>query len=185
MIATEAHSYYVSFFCYLFTRSKYRAGSFFYPQSQFHILREMDELIEERLWKTERLIEEAAKEYKLNIEELKELIARGKESDANETALHYALNRIAMDEPDWTFLAARLYLQKLYKGAAENRGYDENLNTAASLSWSVHWSRRGYIQMSSSVPIQQANWRKRQGRLFLSAITSSIILVYFCWRIVI
>ena len=29
MIATEAHSYYVSFFCYLFTRSKYRAGSFF------------------------------------------------------------------------------------------------------------------------------------------------------------
>ena len=84
-------------------------------------------MIEERLWKTEGLIEEAAEEYKLNIEELKELIARGKESDANESALHYALNRIAMDEPDWTFLAARLYLQKLYKEAAENRGYDEKL----------------------------------------------------------
>ena len=82
-------------------------------------------MIEERLWKTERLIEEAAEEYKLNIEELKELIARGKEIDTNETALHFALNRVSMDAPDWTFLAARLYLQKLYAEAAKNRGYDE------------------------------------------------------------
>ena len=78
----------------------------------------------ERLRKTEQLIEEAAKEYKLDVEELKALIASGKESDANERALHYALNRIAMDAPDWTYLAARLYLQKLYAEAAENRGYD-------------------------------------------------------------
>lgn len=94
-------------------------------------------MIEERLWKTERLIEETAHEYRLDIEELKELIARGKETDANETALHYALNRITMDAPDWTFVAARLYLQKLYKEAAENRGYDEELKYG-SFSELVH-----------------------------------------------
>lgn len=81
----------------------------------------------ERLRKTERLIEETAQEYKLNIDELMEMMARGKESEAIETALHYALNKIAMDAPDWTFLAARLYLQKLYAEAAENRGYKEDL----------------------------------------------------------
>ncbi|KMY43086.1 ribonucleotide-diphosphate reductase subunit alpha [Bacillus sp. FJAT-27916] len=87
----------------------------------------MDALIMERLRKTERLIEETAQEYKLNIDELMEMMARGKESEAIETALHYALNKIAMDAPDWTFLAARLYLQKLYAEAAENRGYKEDL----------------------------------------------------------
>lgn len=81
----------------------------------------------ERLRKTDRLIEETAQEYKLNIDELMEMMARGKESEAIETALHYALNKIAMDAPDWTFLAARLYLQKLYAEAAENRGYKEDL----------------------------------------------------------
>ncbi len=84
-------------------------------------------MIMERLRKTERLIEETAQEYKLNIDELMEMMARGKESEAIETALHYALNKIAMDAPDWTFLAARLYLQKLYAEAAENRGYKEDL----------------------------------------------------------
>lgn len=84
-------------------------------------------MIMERLRKTDRLIEETAQEYKLNIDELMEMMARGKESEAIETALHYALNKIAMDAPDWTFLAARLYLQKLYAEAAENRGYKEDL----------------------------------------------------------
>ncbi len=87
----------------------------------------MHELIKNKLSVTGRLIEEAVQEYKLDVEELNELLSRCKDSDQNETALHYALNRIAMDEPDWTFLAARLYLQKLYKEAAENRGYDEAL----------------------------------------------------------
>ncbi len=64
----------------------------------------------EQLSMTGRLIEETAREYNLDVLELQELIAERKDAEANETALHYALNKIAMDAPDWTFLAARLYL---------------------------------------------------------------------------
>lgn len=36
--------------------------------------------------------------------------------------LHSAVERITSTEPDWTFIAARLYLQQLYKQAATTRG---------------------------------------------------------------
>ncbi|WP_010531458.1 ribonucleoside-diphosphate reductase subunit alpha [Lentibacillus jeotgali] len=36
-----------------------------------------------------------------------------------------ALENIDEANPDWTFVAARLYLQTLYEQAAENRGYDD------------------------------------------------------------
>lgn len=71
-------------------------------------------------------IEEAAEIYKLDatkmIEKVKEI--NGSDKDKNQQALFYALNKIAMDEPNWTFMAARLYLQDLYKKAAENRQYE-------------------------------------------------------------
>ncbi|WP_026671989.1 ribonucleoside-diphosphate reductase subunit alpha [Alkalihalobacterium bogoriense] len=71
-------------------------------------------------------IEEAAEVYKLDatkmIEKVKEI--NGTTKDKNQQALFYALNKIAMDEPNWTFMAARLYLQDLYKKAAENRHYE-------------------------------------------------------------
>ncbi|EMI10815.1 ribonucleoside-diphosphate reductase subunit alpha [Anoxybacillus gonensis] len=35
-----------------------------------------------------------------------------------------ALDEITVEQPDWTFVAARLYLQQLYDEAANNRGYD-------------------------------------------------------------
>jgi len=35
-----------------------------------------------------------------------------------------ALDNITTSEPDWTFVAARIYLRKLYKEAAYNRSYD-------------------------------------------------------------
>ncbi|HWO98681.1 MAG TPA: ribonucleotide reductase N-terminal alpha domain-containing protein, partial [Bacillus sp. (in: firmicutes)] len=35
-----------------------------------------------------------------------------------------ALERISMDEPRWTYAAAKVYLDQLYKKAAANRGYD-------------------------------------------------------------
>lgn len=35
-----------------------------------------------------------------------------------------ALDEITVEQPDWTFVAARLYLQQLYNEAATNRGYD-------------------------------------------------------------
>ncbi len=37
-----------------------------------------------------------------------------------------AIERICVDEPDWTFVAASLYLQNLYCKAAKSRGYQEN-----------------------------------------------------------
>ena len=35
-----------------------------------------------------------------------------------------ALDNITIEEPDWTFVAARVYLKQLYKQAASNRWYD-------------------------------------------------------------
>ena len=35
-----------------------------------------------------------------------------------------ALDEITVEQPDWTFVAARLYLQQLYNEAAINRSYD-------------------------------------------------------------
>ncbi|WP_188454680.1 ribonucleoside-diphosphate reductase subunit alpha [Virgibacillus oceani] len=70
-------------------------------------------------------IDDAAKKYQLNaaniIEQIKQL-SKTKE-EANQQALFYALNNIAMDEPNWTFAAARMYLNELYQKAGENRGY--------------------------------------------------------------
>ena len=36
-----------------------------------------------------------------------------------------ALERISMEEPDWTYVAADVYLNELYRKAADNRGYDK------------------------------------------------------------
>ncbi|MDQ0232346.1 ribonucleoside-diphosphate reductase subunit alpha [Metabacillus malikii] len=37
------------------------------------------------------------------------------------------LSRIDENEPDWTFFCAQIYLQKLYKEAANNRGFDKKV----------------------------------------------------------
>ncbi|XJZ27247.1 ribonucleoside-diphosphate reductase subunit alpha [Bacillota bacterium Lsc_1132] len=72
-------------------------------------------------------IEEASKDYHVDavtlIKQVKETFTT--ESEANEQALFYALNQIAMDEPNWTYVAARLYLNELYEKAARNRGYHQ------------------------------------------------------------
>ncbi|WP_043930525.1 ribonucleoside-diphosphate reductase subunit alpha [Bacillus sp. EB01] len=76
-----------------------------------------------------KAIEETASQYKLDITEIMGKVAEWRASgkDVNYQAMLYALNRIAMDQPNWTFLAARLYLKELYKEAARNRGYDADL----------------------------------------------------------
>jgi ribonucleoside-diphosphate reductase alpha chain len=75
-------------------------------------------------------INQAAEKYKLDTaaleKRIRELNRTG--SDANEQALLYAVNQIAIDQPDWTFVAARLYLNELYEKAAKNRGYDRSEN---------------------------------------------------------
>ncbi|NHM30779.1 ribonucleoside-diphosphate reductase subunit alpha [Neobacillus terrae] len=76
-----------------------------------------------------RVIDEAAKKYGLEVSGLKKRLAELEltEQDANQQAMFYALNRIAMDQPEWTFVAARLYLNELYREAGKNRNYDAAL----------------------------------------------------------
>ncbi|MDE3839088.1 ribonucleoside-diphosphate reductase subunit alpha [Bacillus methanolicus] len=73
-------------------------------------------------------VNQAANKYDIDATEItkriKELNAT--ESEANQQALFYALNHIAMDQPNWTFVAARLYLNELYEKAATNRCYDRS-----------------------------------------------------------
>lgn len=78
--------------------------------------------IEERLTQLEN-------EHSIDLTSLKEKIrsvsANGE--DPNETALFYALNSIAMDQPKWTFVAADFYLEQLYREASSNRKYSHHL----------------------------------------------------------
>ncbi|MGJ7909933.1 ribonucleoside-diphosphate reductase subunit alpha [Neobacillus sp. LXY-1] len=47
-----------------------------------------------------------------------------KQYNQNEKVLQYALHKISMDQPNWTYIAARAYLNELYEQVARNRGYD-------------------------------------------------------------
>ncbi|WP_407269872.1 ribonucleoside-diphosphate reductase subunit alpha [Radiobacillus sp. PE A8.2] len=71
-------------------------------------------------------LEEVSNQYNLNITEIKQRISElsNGEQQANQEALFYALNNIAMDQPDWTYASARFYLRQLYQEAARNRKYD-------------------------------------------------------------
>ncbi|SDN87251.1 ribonucleoside-diphosphate reductase subunit alpha [Bacillus sp. OK048] len=69
-------------------------------------------------------IKAASKKYNLDTKELSEKIASIEESSAYEQSLLYALNQISMADPDWTFLAANLYLHKLYQNASTSRRYE-------------------------------------------------------------
>ncbi|MCJ1907619.1 ribonucleoside-diphosphate reductase subunit alpha [Planococcus ruber] len=71
----------------------------------------------------EKAIHRAEKIYNLDVAPLlAKLETVGHEAKA-EQSLIYALNRISMAEPDWTFVAAELYLEELYEKAAKNRNY--------------------------------------------------------------
>lgn len=74
-------------------------------------------------------VNQAAKKYNIDATEITKRIKELNvtESEANQQALFYALNRISMDQPNWTYVAARLYLNELYKKAATNRCYDRSL----------------------------------------------------------
>lgn len=80
------------------------------------ILTEVDSILE--------ALEKTSKMYSIDIQELKNrLIEKDMPpSEANELALHYSLNKISMDQPNWTYLAAQIYLNQLYAQAAANRG---------------------------------------------------------------
>ncbi|MEH7114730.1 ribonucleoside-diphosphate reductase subunit alpha [Neobacillus niacini] len=69
-------------------------------------------------------IKAASEKYSLDTKELLEKIDNLEELSAYEQSLFYALNQISMADPDWTFLAANLYLHKLYQNASNSRGYE-------------------------------------------------------------
>ncbi|EKN65281.1 ribonucleotide-diphosphate reductase subunit alpha [Neobacillus bataviensis LMG 21833] len=72
-------------------------------------------------------IKQASENYQLDTTKLEKQIRDWDATDVGQHALLYAVNQIAMDQPDWTFVAARLYLNELYQQAASNRGYDRKL----------------------------------------------------------
>ncbi|WP_112179952.1 ribonucleoside-diphosphate reductase subunit alpha [Paraliobacillus zengyii] len=69
---------------------------------------------------------EANAKYGMDINDIKQRIIdiANSEKDPNQEALFYALNRISMDQPNWTFVASHFYLEQIYQDAAENRSYD-------------------------------------------------------------
>jgi len=72
---------------------------------------------------------ETAEKYGLDTSEMKDLVSRfqGSEQQANEQVLLHALNRITMDKPNWTYVAARALLNDLYEQAAQSRNFDASL----------------------------------------------------------
>ncbi len=75
------------------------------------------------------VIDSASTKFQLDSGQLKEHILHPdvNPSEINEHIINYALNNIAMDKPDWTYVAAWTYLKELYKKASENRGYEAAL----------------------------------------------------------
>lgn len=74
-------------------------------------------------------LEYAESTYQLDITEIRnKLLGMNFTTfEANQQALFYSLNKIAMDQPNWTYLAANLYLNELYEKAATNRNYKSAL----------------------------------------------------------
>lgn len=75
------------------------------------------------------IIKKASEKYTIDVTELLDRISalNVTEDETNQQALFYSLNQIAMDQPDWTFLAANLYLNELYAKASGNRDYSRSL----------------------------------------------------------
>ncbi|WP_372869067.1 ribonucleoside-diphosphate reductase subunit alpha [Planomicrobium okeanokoites] len=73
----------------------------------------------------EKALERAERLHGLDTTALRNKIGELDGKVDTEQSMLYALNRISMDEPKWTFLAAELYCSELYRQAAASRGYEE------------------------------------------------------------
>lgn len=82
----------------------------------------MSSRVTDRHLRSQQIFGEACLEYNLDGSEIQTKLLELSEDEAGQQALLFALNQIAIDQPDWTFVAARLYLGQLYKEAAANRG---------------------------------------------------------------
>jgi ribonucleoside-diphosphate reductase alpha chain len=54
-----------------------------------------------------------------------------------------ALDNITREEPDWTFVASRIFLNKLYKEAAYNRSYDQDEKYGSLIGLLKHLGEKG------------------------------------------
>ncbi len=68
-------------------------------------------------------IKHASETYGLDMSDYYEKISSLDKETLHEQSLLYALNQISMEEPNWTFLAANLYLNELYLKASKIRHY--------------------------------------------------------------
>ncbi|TWT27168.1 ribonucleoside-diphosphate reductase subunit alpha [Planomicrobium sp. CPCC 101110] len=71
-----------------------------------------------------KALDRAAEIHKLDAAPLRAQIEGLDQPARTEQSMLYALNRISMAEPNWTFVAAELYLDGLYQKAAKSRNYD-------------------------------------------------------------
>ncbi|PKH12231.1 ribonucleoside-diphosphate reductase subunit alpha [Planomicrobium sp. MB-3u-38] len=72
----------------------------------------------------EKVLERAERLHGLDTTALRNKIGELDGKVDTEQSMLYALNRISMDEPNWTFLAAEIYCSELYRQAAASRGYE-------------------------------------------------------------
>ncbi|MFD1849811.1 ribonucleoside-diphosphate reductase subunit alpha [Oceanobacillus bengalensis] len=73
-----------------------------------------------------KMLDDASKKYGIDTTSVKQQMLERSDSSHSprQHALLYTLNQISMDQPDWTFLSAKLFLNELYEKAASNRGYN-------------------------------------------------------------
>ncbi|RYG72550.1 ribonucleoside-diphosphate reductase subunit alpha [Lentibacillus lipolyticus] len=71
-----------------------------------------------------RLVEEATQGLNTDKEQLLERVHKAGAGTSMDQVMKWALENIDEANPDWTFVASRLYLQTLYQQAADNRGND-------------------------------------------------------------
>ncbi|MFZ3591249.1 ribonucleoside-diphosphate reductase subunit alpha [Bacillus sp. DJP31] len=71
------------------------------------------------------VIWKAEEKYSIDTSSLREHLSKLtlSEEELNKQAMTFALHHISMGQPDWTYLAAHLYLNELYLKASKNRGY--------------------------------------------------------------
>jgi ribonucleoside-diphosphate reductase alpha chain len=85
----------------------------------------MCRMIDSEMDSVYKTIKRASEEFNLDTSQMIEKIARLEKPSQYEAALHYALNQVSMGDPNWTFLAANLYVNELYRKASINRGYQQ------------------------------------------------------------
>lgn len=71
-----------------------------------------------------KALERAKELHKLDTDAILAQVEELDHSTAAEQSMLYSLNRISMAEPNWTFVAAEMYLDGLYHTAAKSRNYE-------------------------------------------------------------